>query len=74
MQPHNMLVEVIQSIIFEVDHIKDPMSPGCSPIVDGHQHEAFISDNLIELRIVEAEVFFLVTSVGRLEEMEDLFF
>ena len=53
-----MLIKVSEPVVLEVDNIKNSMSPGSSSIIDGKEHEMFVSDNLIEERVIVSKVTF----------------
>lgn len=67
-----MLFEVDDVFPFDVEDVEDPVRSASSAVVDGEQHVLFVSDDLVEMRVVEAVVTELVLAVGSLEEIEDL--
>ena len=64
-----MLIKVYESVVLEVNNIKDSMRPSGSSIINGKEHKMFVGNNLIKERVIESEVTFGVRSVGTFEEM-----
>lgn len=72
MESSDVLVEVAESVVLEINHIEDPMGSGGCPLIDRQQHVLLVSDDLVEVGVVEPEVLLLVASIGCLEEVQYL--
>ena len=67
-----MLFKVYDVLLFDIDDIKDSVSAGGSSFINGQQHIALVSDDLVEVGVIKTVVTKLVLAVAGMEKGENL--
>lgn len=67
-----MLFKVDNVLLFDIDDIKDTVTASGGSFIDGKQHVALVSDDLIEVGIIKTVVTELVFAVAGLKKSENL--
>ena len=68
----DMLFKVDNVLLFDIDDIEDAVAASGSSFIDGKQHVALVSDDLVEVGVIKTVVTELVFAVAGLKKSKNL--